>query len=164
MAAFEEHIRQAKSNLLFLLSVNNSTPQFWDWQVTICFYAGVHIINAHTARKADMHFKTHDAVKSAINPEGAFTQTKVPENIYTAYVMLQGLSRLARYLCNEGGDHNGPAFFAKEKHFKRALHCLDQLIKFVCSEHRIDFENTIIRCSTVSFQPRYFTVEPPTSQ
>jgi hypothetical protein len=47
VALFEENIAQAKSNLNFLETVNQKIGNYYDWQVTICFYTAGHLVNAH---------------------------------------------------------------------------------------------------------------------
>ena len=46
MAFFDEHVAQAKSNLQFLETVNQAIRNYYDWQVTICFYTAVHLAEA----------------------------------------------------------------------------------------------------------------------
>ncbi len=64
MASFQDHISQAKCNLRFLGSVNNQIKNTWDWQVTVAFYVAVHMINARIADKANLHYRSHEAVKN----------------------------------------------------------------------------------------------------
>jgi hypothetical protein len=65
MPQFADHIKQANSNFLFLKSVNQTSPAHVDWQVTVCFYTALHLVNAHLA-KYNQQFRNHTDVKDAI--------------------------------------------------------------------------------------------------
>lgn len=62
MPRFNEHIEQARHNILFLEFINKSGNDFCDWQVTTCFYIGVHLINAHLSM-FNMQYRKHVDVK-----------------------------------------------------------------------------------------------------
>lgn len=93
MASFDSHILQAKNNLDFLLAINLINNINWDWQVTIAYYVGVHIVNAHIIGTSNMHYRAHHEVKNEL-----YNDAEIPEDIYLAYAKLEGLSRRARYL------------------------------------------------------------------
>ncbi len=147
MASFAEHILQAKSNLSFLTEVNSKFEDRWDWQVTICFYVGVHLINAYLADKADLHYRTHGDSKMAINPHNPSAIYKLPEDIYLAYTKLEGLSRRSRYLCHEdvvrkeAGQH-----LTHDKHFAKAIKNLDKLLVHFKNHYVLDFGSPEIAC------------------
>ena len=88
MANFSEHISQAKRNLTFLKSINALENNNWDWQVTAAFYSAVHLINAHLATKADLHYRSHKKVDDAINPYSPLSLTKLNEKEFLAYKKL----------------------------------------------------------------------------
>jgi hypothetical protein len=137
LASFEEHIKQAKSNLGFLEKVNNQINSNWDWQVTISFYVAVHLINAHIAKKANQHYRSHELVNSAINPYKQTSITKLSEDLYTSYIKLQNLSRRARYLCHDNPrNKDSNAFLTYEKHFSKSITHLDNLINFISDEYK----------------------------
>lgn len=147
MASFEAHLDQAKKNISFLIDNNSSGSTHWDWQVTTCFYIAVHIANAHLAKVANLHYRTHEAVKIALSPN-PLSLTQIPEDIYLAYAKLEGLSRRARYLC-----HNEPqksdeniAFFTHEKHFSKAIKNLDIFLNYFSKKYGIDFGKIIVKC------------------
>src|ERR1700745_243676 len=118
MASFENHVRQAKSNLSFLKEVNKSS-KFFDWQVTTCFYTAVHLVNAHLAKCADLHYRTHQETKQALNPHSPLSTCKIDEDIFNIYVSLEKLSRRSRYLCNEEVGDDKKEFLTGEKHLTR---------------------------------------------
>jgi uncharacterized protein (UPF0332 family) len=99
MPEFDDHVLQAKRNLSFLQKINDQIEDCFDWQVTVCYYAALHLINAHTA-KFGLQYRKHVDVIDAINPMHRLSPTKLPEDEYVAYIALQSLSRRARYLVN----------------------------------------------------------------
>ncbi len=147
MALFQEHIEQAKRNLRFLESVNRFQQDYWDWQVTVCFYVVVHLINAHIAKKGNMHYRTHKDVESAINPYNQLSPSKVSEAVFTAFKTLRNLSRRSRYMINESNDSNKEnAHFTYDKHLRRAIINLDKIINYMDNEYRIRFTSIEISC------------------
>jgi hypothetical protein len=145
VAGFDDHIRQAKGNISILSEFNQKIENGWDWQVTITYYVAVHLMNAHLAKKANLHYKTLEQVKNAL-----FSQTsvaKIPDDVYTSYVKLEGLSRRSRYLCHE--DNSGQPqlpFLTYDKHLKKALKNLDKIISFISKEYKINFNKANIDC------------------
>lgn len=79
---------------------------YFDWQVTACFYTSVHLINAHLAKSANLHYKTHQETKQAINPNNPLSIRKIEENVFELYESLKKLSRRSGYLCNEASNHD----------------------------------------------------------
>ncbi|MFI5136565.1 MAG: hypothetical protein ACHQIM_01975 [Sphingobacteriales bacterium] len=148
MANFDDHIRQAKGNLSILSEFNNKIANGWDWQVTIAYYIAVHLMNAHLAKKANLHYKTHEQVKNALF--SATSVGKIPEDVYLSYVKLEGLSRRSRYLCHENnaGLESLP-YLTYDKHFKKALKNLDRILKFFDGEYKISFKAINIDCIEV---------------
>ena len=147
MASFKEHIAQANHNLAFLAQANQSTPSFWDWQVTAAFYVGVHLINAHLIQKSGMSFRSHQQVDEAINPFSNLVATRLSETDYLAYDKLQGLARRARYLYNEDRSNKAAtAHFTYDKHFARAMRNLDILIGFTEKEYGVRLSRVSIKC------------------
>ena len=147
MASFEEHINQTKKNLSFLESVNQTIKNNFDWQVTICFYSAVHIVNAHIAKIADLHYRSHEDVNKAINPANQISPAKLDEDNYLAYMKLQNLSRRARYLCHDKpSNRSEEAFLTHDVHLKKALKHLDKLISFVNSEYKVKIASRSLNC------------------
>lgn len=147
MASFQEHIEQAKRNLSFLESVNRLQANYWDWQVTVCFYVVVHMINAHIAKKGNMHYRTHKDVESAINPYNKLSPAKVNETVFTAFKTIRNLSRRSRYMINENKEiKRETAHFTYDKHLRKAIINLDKIICYIGSEYKIRFTNIIISC------------------
>ena len=103
MPQFDKHIHQTSHNLKFLELVNQNGNNFFDWQVTICFYTALHLVNAHLSL-FQMQYRKHVDVKDAINPkniQSVSSGSALPDNEYLAYTKLQSLSRRSRYLVNE---------------------------------------------------------------
>lgn len=151
MASFDEHIGQSKSNLLFLAQINSECNSYWDWQVTTCFYIGVHLVNAHLAKKANLHYRTHEAAKNAINPYSVASPCKIPEEIYKSYIKLENLSRRSRYMCSDvEGAPNYSAFRTKPAHFARTIRHLDKVIEYFKNIYTIQFDKVKIVCPELS--------------
>lgn len=151
MASYEAHIDQAKKNLSFLVEINSNSSTHWDWQVTVSFYVAVHVANAHLARVADLHYRTHEAVKIALSPN-PLSLTQLPEDIYLTYAKLEGLSRRSRYLCHNefknGDEHT--AFFTYEKHFCKAIKNLDKFLNHFNQLYKINFGSHLIKCADLN--------------
>ena len=151
MATFNEHINQATKNLQFLVETNSNNSIHWDWQVTVCFYVGVHLINCHLAKIANLHYRTHADVKNAINPHNSLSISTLPEPIYLSYAKLEGLSRRARYLCHDdfqNRDTNG--FFTYDKHFSKAVKNLDIILDYFKCLYSLNFDNLYIKCEDLN--------------
>jgi hypothetical protein len=145
VAAFDDHIRQAKGNISILSEFNKKIDNGWDWQVTIAYYVAVHLMNAHLAKKANLHYKTHESVKNALF--SITSVAKIPDDIYTAYVKLEGLSRRSRYLCHEDSSSQlHLPFLTYDKHLKKALKNLDKVISFINAEYNIQFNKADMDC------------------
>ena len=158
MPSFQEHINQAKRNLDFLSSTNSANNSFWDWQVTICFYVGVHLINAHIAQKSNMHYRKHDEVNNTINPFLGLSPCRLSELEYLAYMKLQHSARRSRYLVHDDPKNKSTdAHFTHDKHFKKSIKHLDTLMKYMNQQYRVDFNVIGIDCpSFVDSDIKYF--------
>ena len=157
MATFDEHINQAKKNLQFLASINKLSNDNWDWQVTVSYYVAVHLANAHLAKSANLHYRTHEKVKEALFNQ--LSPAKVPENVYTSYVKLENNSRRSRYLCHEdAGKDNTSAFFTFDKHFLKSLKHLDVLIRYIRDIYDIEITPVEIDCIELRDQKLTFFV------
>lgn len=145
MADFNAHITQAKRNCETLKAMNAYVADSWDWQVTNAFYIAVHIVNGHMAIKDNQHYKSHEAIKTALF---SGKKVSVPEHVYLAYVKLEQLSRRARYLCSEKkGDDGQGAFLTYQVHFAKAIRHLDIVLSYFCKEHTISFDKSLINCA-----------------
>lgn len=148
MASFEEHVSQAKSNLIFLNEINNHS-KFYDWQVTACFYVAVHLVNAHIAKTGGLHYKTHKEVKAVINHHNAISICKVDESTFTKYVSLEKLSRRSRYLCNENQNNLEKGFLTYDRHVSIAIKRLNEIMEYFGKKYSITFDNVKIKCPRV---------------
>lgn len=88
MATKDEHLAKAKHNEAFVAAL---ADPFWDWAVTVTFYAALHYVMAFLATKAD-HPPTHQVRNSHIHRD------RVLRPIYIDYRELQNESEDARYL------------------------------------------------------------------
>ena len=146
MASFDEHIHQAKRNLNFLKNINNHIEDCFDWQVTVCFYASLHIVNAHLS-KYNLQYRKHSDVNHAINFTTYFP-SKLPEDIYLAYMSLQSLSRRSRYLANDKDNNlnKAHAFYTYEKHLAKSFRHLETLLNYFNSKYKIDLHCKNLKC------------------
>lgn len=127
----------------------------------MAFYVGVHLINGHIAKTIGEHYRSHDRVKNAINPYG-LSPAKLPEPQYLAYAHLQSLSRRSRYLCHEKLDRNNEAaFLTYDKHLKKALHHLNNIMCHMASEYDLDLPAATIACPEIKSDFDYFKVPAP---
>lgn len=138
MAEFDEHVAQAKRNLSILYDVHLKVSDSWDWQVTIAYYAAVHLMNAHLAKRLNLHYNTHEKVKNALFKQ--LSPCKIPDDIYAAYIRLEGLSRRARYLCHENGDNSTDEHLTYDRHLKKSLTNLDRILTYFNKLYRIEFQ------------------------
>lgn len=150
MARFDDHILQAKRNLNFLSAINQSVSEYYDWQVTVCFYAALHIVNAHLAMY-NLQYRKHKDVNFALNFASQTSPARLPEEEYLAYTALQSLSRRSRYLVNEKDGKIGSTtpFLTYEIHLARALRHLNKLIHHFDTHYKIGIDPITIRCSEI---------------
>jgi len=148
MANFADHISQSRKNLSFLQEINSLSVHYRDWDVTVCYYVAVHLVNSHIASVSNLHYRKHEEVANALNPYHILSLTKVPETVYLAYTQLQNLSRRSRYLISENMSNRSiDANITYDKHFKRALVYLETLLTFVESTYSQKFEKINIHCN-----------------
>ena len=136
----------------FLTETNLKNQEFWDWQVTTAFYVAVHIVNAHLAQKAGLHYRTHEDVKNALNPYNDLAICKIDEQIYVAYTKLEMLSRRARYLCHENKDNKADnVHFTHDRHFAKAIRNLDKILDSFKKEYGLNFVEPNVWCQELNY-------------
>ena len=155
MALFDEHIAQAMSNFRFLETVNRNVTNYYDWQVTVCFYSALHLVNAHLT-KHSLQYRQHKDVNHALNPEVAVSVSKLPMDEYEAYIGLQRLSRRSRYLVNEkdGNVSTEKGFFTYEVHLGRAIRNLDKLMIYFDTKYSLSLPSISINCAELRTQDK----------
>lgn len=143
MANFVDHISQAKRNLEFYQSMGHSN--FFDWQVTVCYYTAVHLVNAHLSKIANLHYNTHEDTKNAISYENMTSICRIDKERYLDYITLEKLSRRARYLSDfsKKSDRQN-AFLTYDKHVARAINLLNNLMLYFNKLYQLDFVKTTI--------------------
>lgn len=149
MPSFEEHITQVSRNLQFLTSINNTVSDCCDWQITVCFYSALHIINAHLS-KFELQYRKHSDVNYAIN-FASFSPGRLPEDVYIAYMSLQSLSRRSRYLVNEKDNklREEKAFLIFEKHLAKGFRHLDLLLNYFNTLYKLNIQGGSLRCAEI---------------
>lgn len=151
MGTFKEHILQSQSNIKFLSSVSINSNNYWDWQVTICFYSALHLVNAHIVKKIEANYLSHRKVDYVINPNNDLSPAKLDESIYLAYIKLLQLSRRSRYLLGDKDQFDKKkeiqtACATYSKHLKRAVSHLEVIINFMKTNYGESFERVEIKC------------------
>ena len=107
----EEHIRKYKENKKLLeTNLNIENCDFYNWVVTVSFYAALHLVEAKLS-ESGIDSKDHFARSNNVE---RFNQFK---NISTQYKTLYDKSRIARY----------DAAFMNKKKGQFALKCLKQI-------------------------------------
>lgn len=147
MAVFDQHITQAKNNLQFLQTVNQDISNYFDWQVTVCFYTAVHLVNAHLSHHS-IQYRQHKEVNHALNPEVKTSVSKLPMPEYEAYIGLYRLSRRSRYLVNEKDGNLGStnAFLTYDKHVGRSIRNLDKLLSYFNKLYSLNLPAILFSC------------------
>jgi hypothetical protein len=147
LASFSEHIQQVKRNIDFLSSININCNQYWDWEVTVSFYASVHLVNAILAKKMNLHYRSHEQIQNAISPFNSIS-LGFSEEAYLAYTKLQGLSRRARYLINEDKTNKSEGSHSTYSiHFYKSVKYLNTLLCFLVELYPdVNFEPITIDC------------------
>lgn len=150
MAGFNDHIAQAKRNLAFLQQINHSVTDCYDWQVTVCFYTSLHLVNAHLS-KFNLQYRKHSDVNYALNFANRISPAKLPEDEYISYTSLQSLSRRSRYLVNEKDENlrTEKAFLIYEIHLAKALRHLDKLLGYFKAKYGVEFDDAVIICKEI---------------
>ncbi len=124
---------------------------YWDWQVTVSFYVAVHLLNAHLAKTANLHYRTHEDVKNAINPHNPLSVCKVDIDIYLCYAKIEGLSRRARYLCHDDSKNfSQESHFTHDRHFAKAIKKLDIIISYFTNLYSLKLDTLPIFCADLS--------------
>lgn len=158
MGNFSEHIQQAKNNLEFLSNINEKIEKSWDWQVTTSFYVAVHLINSHIVDKTSKNYLSHNQVSDIINPFSQLSVAKLDQPTYISYTKLQSLSRRSRYLLNENFKKNGgaaiqPACITIDRHFKKSIVHLDNILEYIKANHQVQFKKHRISCPELRSVP-----------
>lgn len=151
MGTFKEHIQQSQNNIRFLSKISTGLDDCWDWQVTVCFYSALHLINAHVVNKFYANYLSHSKVDEIINPYNFLSLAKLDKKIYISYIKLFQLSRRSRYLLSENFKKGEKlkvqiASATLSKHFKKAIFHLDIIINFIKNDYDESFEKVDIKC------------------
>lgn len=157
MAQFNDHINQSKRNLEFLEQINSHCKDHFDWQVTVCFYAALHLVNAHLS-KFDLQYRKHKDVKDILNPFSRLSLAKLPETEYQSYIKLQSLSRRARYLVNEKDNHlaDDIAHLTYDKHLQKSIKHLDILMQYFSTRYDFTLPTIKLHCVDLKYSDLTF--------
>lgn len=148
MASFDQHIAQSERNIKFLEVINSNAPEYFDWQVTVCFYSALHLMNAHLS-KFGLQYRKHRDVNNALNFANATSMAKLPEDIYISYTALQSLSRRSRYLVNEKKLTEDNAAMTYEVHLTKAIRHLDKIISYFSTKYKVQINTCQITSNVI---------------
>ena len=144
MAKYIDYINQAKSNLSFLNQIHSTSNGHIDWQVTVCFYVGVHLVNAYLVKERGMSFNSHTETFDAINFVNVVSPVRFTEEDYLAYRKLYNLSRRSRYICTDAdklkGQDDSVAYLTYDKHLGRSVKSLDKLLQLINNKYKEEFD------------------------
>jgi len=148
VARFEDHVHRAKCNLEVLVVLNRHSHVDYSWQVTLCFYTAVHLINSHLQYSAGKTFKTHLSTLDRIDPGSAMNVNAVSLTAYKAYLRLHNRSREARYLCkvSDSGHvvrNHQDAVRIKHRHLIQCVSDLDIILVDFTSR----YPEAVTRCT-----------------
>lgn len=152
-----DHLQRTRDNLDFLIANQSSTHLHW--LVTTTYYTALHLIDAHLS-KLNIHPPNHDKRKEVIQAASPFKGASVTSGCYSSYCALEGLSRMARYMCNEKNNGNSDqAHPTGPRHLKEALRHLTIVINELESRYKFGIE--VPRISVASAAPEAVAPEAP---
>ena len=128
MPNFVDHINKAIHNFKFLEQVNLHIPNSIDWQITVCYYTSLHLINAHLANFG-VQYRKHKDVQNILNPGNPTSLAKIDTEPFVKYRDLELLSRKSRYMTHGGNPSPKPAIVTA-KHLANAIAALDVIIVY----------------------------------
>ena len=113
-------IKQAEENIRLLDSLEkNNKDEFFDWKITIAFYACLHYAKAYlTLYYPDAPVELHHQIRKAL-------QKRAKQDIFDFYVDIQELSNATRYdgITDPSLLHN----INKDDYEKRAIPALEAI-------------------------------------
>ena len=125
-----DYLAKAHHNEEFLESIDKD--RFCDWWVTASFYVALHYVNAFVSVSIKSGFCSHEKIKSILHPQGSFTDLRFPRDKFEDYMLLQNLSRKARYM--QVGDHEDSVCrLMKPKHVQKAEKLMNSVRTYVLS-------------------------------
>lgn len=136
---------------MFLSKISTNVEDCWDWQVTVCFYSALHLINSHIVIKTGANYLSHSKVEEIINPFNKLSVARLDEKIFTSYIKLFQLSRRSRYLLSENFKKGNnldilPASVTYSKHLKKAIYHLEIIINFIKNNYKESFPQVEVKC------------------
>lgn len=128
MASFNDHILQANENISFLQQMNlQLKPRNCGWEVVVCYYIAVHLMNAHITDKLNQTFNSHNKVNTVLFYD-KHSPALITKQAFYAYKDLTRLSRIARYLFDIQAPQNKMIISAQ--HHQEAFVHLNNLIHY----------------------------------
>jgi hypothetical protein len=158
---------QAEKNLRILEDISREIRSCTEWQITICFYAALHLVKAHLAH-CGFDCGDHTQLFGYLSGEDE-KSTEVDSTLFDHYQALYKMSRRARYLFPKGGNpasnsSNVAPVFTDQDLFV-ALGYLSEVMEFSSSKYGDKFRDYEI-CTTIAVPDKLiphfqFKVAPP---
>lgn len=137
MATFNEHLERVDRNIEHLKRIRELAVRDLDWEITVCFYIAVHLMQARIVSMTGRNPTTHKTREEYLNPENstfdhlpASQQARLPKAEWFFYKDLYVFSRTARY---HRVDSSNEATRLQESESN-----LNGLIKYFNQEHNED--------------------------
>ncbi|MDT3738673.1 MAG: hypothetical protein RO257_04145 [Candidatus Kapabacteria bacterium] len=124
------HLTQAKHNEKLLNYLHAEiADNFFDWKITVSFYAALHYIKAYSYNQNKQIGDSHYDMLNNINPSFNSALLPFPKYIFDCYMNLYNYSRYARY----------SGMVDNENHRKKL-----QLESIVCSDYLIKTKEYLV--------------------
>lgn len=176
MPSFVKHIDKAIHNFEFLEQINSNIPNSIDWQITVCYYTALHLVNAHLVSASPvgdkLQYRNHKDVQVALDYTNSTSVVKIDEKPYLKYLDLEMYSRRARYM-TYGGSLSSKLPIITDKHLANCIIALDIIIDYfrgVFEKRKHDngdttysfvFPTIELECSKLKKSQTYITKKVP---
>ncbi len=153
---------QAEKNLRILEDVSREIRSCTEWQITIAFYAALHLVKSHLAH-CGFDCGDHTQLFGYLSGEDE-KSTAIEPTLFDHYQALYKMSRRARYLFPKGGNpapnsSNTAPIFTDQDLFV-ALGYLSEVMAFYAKNYEVKFREYTI-CAAVDAPPtpiQYFKI------
>jgi hypothetical protein len=128
----QKHLDQANHNIALHDSICQNFPdQYFDWKITLLFYAALHYLKALASKKGINIGDTHFDIESNCNPKRHNCKMRIKQKAWDEYKGLFNYSQTARYL---GIDDKTIFEELKKADYLLSLKHLDTVKKYIKGE------------------------------
>lgn len=95
----QSHLKQSEHNIALVKFIDvELADNYFDWRITILFYAALHLLKAWFVFKGiKRETNSHNELFAGLDSSNATSKARLPEKEYSQYYCLYQLSRTARY-------------------------------------------------------------------